>query len=211
MKTHLLYWTSLQQWSLVKVTPRSGRVKRSRFMTSLLSCMSTIMTSSNVFCNWSLKNNRHSVKNCIKCLQRLFCSIPWGKRRQPYIFTWLTTDAAHSLMRALIHARIDYCNGLLASCPNYLTGKLRPPIPPCAQPGFRSVFSLSLERKRIQSALAASSTLPLLFGTRSPMICVILYSPSAVSGTNWKLSFFQNLMQMQINFFVVHQSYYHLI
>ena len=48
-----------------------------------------------------------------------------------------------------------------------------------------------------QSALAASSTLPLLFGTRW-----ILYSPSAVLGTNWKLSFFQNLMQMQINFFV---------
>ena len=37
----------------------------------------------------------------------------------------LTTDAAHSLVRALIHARIDYCNGLLASCPKYLTNKLQ--------------------------------------------------------------------------------------
>ena len=37
----------------------------------------------------------------------------------------LTTDAAHSLVRALIHARIDYCNGLLASCPKYLTDKLQ--------------------------------------------------------------------------------------
>ena len=37
----------------------------------------------------------------------------------------LTTDAAHSLVRALIHARIDYCNGLLALCPKYLTDKLQ--------------------------------------------------------------------------------------
>ena len=37
----------------------------------------------------------------------------------------LSTDAAHSLVRALIHARIDYCNGLLASCPKYLTDKLQ--------------------------------------------------------------------------------------
>ena len=29
----------------------------------------------------------------------------------------LSTDAAHSLVRALIHAPVDYCNGLLASCP----------------------------------------------------------------------------------------------
>ena len=37
----------------------------------------------------------------------------------------LSTDAAHSLVRALIHARVDYCNGLLASCPKYLTKKLQ--------------------------------------------------------------------------------------
>ena len=37
----------------------------------------------------------------------------------------LSTDAAHSLVRALIHARVDYCNGLLASCPKYLTDKLQ--------------------------------------------------------------------------------------
>ena len=29
----------------------------------------------------------------------------------------LTTDAAHSLVRALIHTRVDYCNGLLAAGP----------------------------------------------------------------------------------------------
>ena len=37
----------------------------------------------------------------------------------------LTTDAAHSMVRALIHARVDYCNRLLASCPKYLTDNLQ--------------------------------------------------------------------------------------
>ena len=37
----------------------------------------------------------------------------------------LTTDAAHSLVRALIHTRVDYCNGLLAAGPKYLLQKLQ--------------------------------------------------------------------------------------
>ena len=37
----------------------------------------------------------------------------------------LSADAAHSLVRPLIHARVDYCNGLLASCPKYLTKRLQ--------------------------------------------------------------------------------------
>ena len=37
----------------------------------------------------------------------------------------LTTDAAHSLVRALIHTRIDYCNGLMAAGPKYLHEKLQ--------------------------------------------------------------------------------------
>ena len=37
----------------------------------------------------------------------------------------LTTDAAHSLVRALIHTRIDYCNGLLAAGPKYMHEKLQ--------------------------------------------------------------------------------------
>ena len=37
----------------------------------------------------------------------------------------LTTDAAHSLVRALIHTRIDYCNGLLKAGPKYLHEKLQ--------------------------------------------------------------------------------------
>ena len=37
----------------------------------------------------------------------------------------LTTDAAHLLVRALIHTRVDYCNGLLAAGPKYLHEKLQ--------------------------------------------------------------------------------------
>ena len=37
----------------------------------------------------------------------------------------LTSDTAHALVRALIHTHIDSCNGLLASCPRYLTDKLQ--------------------------------------------------------------------------------------
>ena len=37
----------------------------------------------------------------------------------------LTTEAAHSLVRALIHTRVDYCNGLLAAGPKYLHEKLQ--------------------------------------------------------------------------------------
>ena len=34
-------------------------------------------------------------------------------------------EAAHSLVRALIHTRVDYCNGLLAAGPKYLHEKLQ--------------------------------------------------------------------------------------
>ena len=37
----------------------------------------------------------------------------------------LSTDAAHSLVRATIHVHVDYCNGLQASCRKYLTDKLQ--------------------------------------------------------------------------------------
>jgi hypothetical protein len=37
----------------------------------------------------------------------------------------LTTDAVHSLVRALIHSRLDYCNGVLANAPLELHKKLQ--------------------------------------------------------------------------------------
>ena len=46
-------------------------------------------------------------------------------RQLRIIRRFLTTDAAHSLVRALIHTRIDYCNGLLAAGPKYLLEKLQ--------------------------------------------------------------------------------------
>ena len=37
----------------------------------------------------------------------------------------LSTDAAHSLVRALVHSRLDYCNGVLANAPLRLYNKLQ--------------------------------------------------------------------------------------
>ena len=37
----------------------------------------------------------------------------------------LTIDAAHSMVHALIHTRVDYCNVLLAARPKYLHEKLQ--------------------------------------------------------------------------------------
>ena len=41
----------------------------------------------------------------------------------------LTTEAAHSLVRALIHARVDYCNGLHASGPEVPARKVTVCLP----------------------------------------------------------------------------------
>ena len=78
-----------------------------------------------------------------------------------------------------------------------------PLAPPCIQPGFRSIFSLSLERERRQLALVASSMLRPPFGTRSLMICAILNSPLAALGTNWKLSFSPKFNASHFLIFVV--------
>jgi len=37
----------------------------------------------------------------------------------------LSTDATHSLVRALVHSRLDYCNGVLANAPQGLYNKLQ--------------------------------------------------------------------------------------
>ena len=49
----------------------------------------------------------------------------YQQRKLRIIRRSLTTDAAHSLVRVLIHTRIDYCNGLLAAGPKYLHEKLQ--------------------------------------------------------------------------------------
>ena len=60
----------------------------------------------------------------------------------------LTDEAAHSLVRALIHNRIEYCNGILASSPKYLTEKL--------QSGLRVAARLVL---RLPSRLPVSASM----------------------------------------------------
>ena len=37
----------------------------------------------------------------------------------------LTTDTTHALVRALIHCRLDYCNGVLAGMPVSLSNRLQ--------------------------------------------------------------------------------------
>ena len=79
----------------------------------------------------------------------------------------------------------------------------RPLAPPCVHPGFRSVFSSSLERERRQLALVASSMLHPPLGTRSLTFWAILNSSLAVLGTNWKLSFSPKFNASHVLIFVV--------
>jgi hypothetical protein len=37
----------------------------------------------------------------------------------------LDFDAAHALIRAFIHSRLDYCNSVLSGVPDYLLGRLQ--------------------------------------------------------------------------------------
>ena len=63
----------------------------------------------------------------------------------------LTTDAAHSLVRALIHAHVDYCNRLLISCQKYLIDKLQSisyaPAPLVLQRPYRSFVTNIMYRQ----------------------------------------------------------------
>ena len=59
----------------------------------------------------------------------------------------LTTDTAHSLIRALVHSHLDYCNGTLAGLPQYQLNKLQSILRASARlvlllPGRASVSSL---------------------------------------------------------------------
>ena len=63
----------------------------------------------------------------------------------------LTTDTAHSLIRALVHSRLDYCNGNLAGLPQYQLNKLQSILRASARlvlllPGRASVSSLMRDR-----------------------------------------------------------------
>ena len=67
--------------------------------------------------------------------------------RQLRVVRSLTTDTAHSLIRALVHSRLDYCNGTLAGLPQYPLNKLQSILRASARlvllpPGRASVSSL---------------------------------------------------------------------
>ena len=58
-----------------------------------------------------------------------------------------TTDASHSLVRALVHSRLDYCNSVLAGLPQYSLNKLQSILRASARlvlklPGSASVSDL---------------------------------------------------------------------
>ena len=63
----------------------------------------------------------------------------------------LTVDTAHALARALIHSRLDYCNGVLAGLPKYQVSRLQSVLRSAAKlvlrlPGSSSILSLMRER-----------------------------------------------------------------
>ena len=49
----------------------------------------------------------------------------------------LTVNTAHALVRALIHSRLDYCNGVLAGLPQYLSDRLQSVLRSAARLIFR--------------------------------------------------------------------------
>ena len=59
----------------------------------------------------------------------------------------LTTDSAHSLVRALVHSRVDYCNEVLAGLPQIQVNRLQSILRAAARlvlqiPGWASVSNL---------------------------------------------------------------------
>ena len=59
----------------------------------------------------------------------------------------LTTDSTHSLIRALFHSRVDYCNGVLAGLPQTQINRLQSILRAAARlvlqlPGWASVSNL---------------------------------------------------------------------
>ena len=58
----------------------------------------------------------------------------------------LTTDAAHALVRALVHSRLDYCNGILANAPQYLINSFQSVLRSAARLVLRLPISVSVSQ-----------------------------------------------------------------
>ena len=63
---------------------------------------------------WSISGGSHLSRTCFYHLRQLRVM-----RRS------LTTDSAHSLIRALVHSLVDYCNGVLAGLPQTQVNRLQ--------------------------------------------------------------------------------------
>ena len=77
----------------------------------------------------------------------------WGKRQRQLrlVRRSLDEDAAHALVRALIHSRLDYCNGVLANSTMEKFGRLQSVLKAAARlifkfPGRTSVTELIRSR-----------------------------------------------------------------
>src|SRR5664279_3245894 len=58
----------------------------------------------------------------------------------------LTADAAHELVRALVHSRLDYCNGMLANAPQYLINSFQSVLRSAARLILRLPISVSVSQ-----------------------------------------------------------------
>ena len=85
----------------------------------------------------------------------------------------LTTDTAHSLIRALVHGRLDYCNGTLAGLPQYQLNKLQTSIhPPCLS---QTCSATTWTSQRLQSD-ECSAPHGFLSHKESNLNCAVLFT-----------------------------------
>ena len=78
--------------------------------------LATSVRSLGVIIDPTLSFSRH--------ISKLACSCYYQLRQLRSIRKSLTTDSCHTLVRALIISRIDYCNSLLGGIPRYLLDQL---------------------------------------------------------------------------------------
>ena len=90
----------------------------------------------------------------------------------------LTTDSAHSLIRALVHSRVDYCNGVLAGLPQTQINRLQSILRAAARlvlqlPGWASVSNLMRVQLHWVQFSSASSA-PLAFHSAEDSVQAVL-------------------------------------
>lgn len=131
-KTHLLYWVRVQQWSLVKVMPSSGRRSMDRRSWSSLSITSTTMTLSNKPSRPSLFNGNRGGKRSNQSVCEEWVSVQQlclttaektsvlkaglnfvSERRQNKLEGNWNHRLFHQMCRYLMHGRVCVCCWLI--------------------------------------------------------------------------------------------------